>query len=253
MDIDEAALDTFLANDGAPAAEEAPQSDPAPQATEPEVDLETLPEGDKFDRAYVEKLRRESANYRDRAKKYNDAFDGYEDEAVQEWLSLATSLRNDPRSAAQRFAELAEAINQQYADEAVSDEPPVSDNEMFSEDRPLTRAEVEKLLADRDREADMQRRVAQIHADAQSLGYQKGTQDYDRLLWEAGRLPSGSIQDAHAKLQAERQAVIDGYLAKLGTAPNPVVPQGGAPASQEKGFDSFEEASAALDAWLAGQ
>lgn len=260
--VDEQALDAFLASDGevAPAADapesEAPVSEPVTEA-EVEHEVPTLPEGqDTFDRAYVEKLRKEAANYRERAKKYNEVFEGYEAEAVEEWLSLASTLKADPKAAAQRFAELADAIREQYGDaaaDAVEEAVAADADANPAADKPLTRAELEAFMAEREKEAEISRRVAKIEADATELGYKRGTEDYDLLLWEASRLKNGSIHEAHAKIKAREQAIYDRKLAELGGRPNPTVPSPGTPASSERELRTFDEANKALDEWLSSQ
>lgn len=260
MAVDEAALDAFLADPSTPGgdlnptgeAAAAPAETPAVETPAAEVE-HTIPEPtaeqDSFDRAYVEKLRRESAGYRERAKRYNDVFDGYEEDAVNEWLELASTLKNDPRAAAERFQTIAQAILE--AQEEVAPEAPV---DHAAQDAPLTRAEFEALMAEREQQAALKARTIQIEVDAKSLGYEKGTEDYDELLFVASRLPNGSIQDAHAKITAKRQAVIDRYVASLAAKPAPTVPDpNGAPASGERKIRSFDEANTALDAWLANQ
>jgi hypothetical protein len=252
MPVDEAALDAFLASDGETTAPAEPQADPAP-ATEAttEVEIPELPaDQDKFDRAYVEKLRREAASYRDRSKKYQTAFDGYEEEAVQEWLTLAEALKTDPKAAAERFAELAEAINEQYKEP----EPEIEDTDPeLGDNKPLTKAEFERLWSEKAKEADLNQRVVKIEADAQGLGYEKGSERYDYLLWRAGRLPSGSIQEAHEHILREEQSIFDRKVQEMGGKPAPQVPADGTAPSGERKIRTFEEANEALDAWLANQ
>lgn len=48
-----------------------PKNDPKPEVTIG-ADPETLPEGDTFDRAYVEKLRKEAGDFRVKAKRADD-------------------------------------------------------------------------------------------------------------------------------------------------------------------------------------
>lgn len=255
--VDENALDAFLASDGEEVVTPDASTEPV---TEAEVEHE-IPEPDPaqevFDRKYVEKLRKESAGYRDRAKKYNDVFDGYEPEAVDEWMNLATTLKSDPKAAAARFAELADAIRAEYGDAAGDDAEAtlgISDKDPeLSDNQPLTRAEFDRLMSERERTADLDRRVRKIESDAVSLGYEKGSDEYDYLLWKAGRLPSGSVQDAHAAIQAQEQAIFDRRVKAIGDEPNPRVPVGGAAVGHEKPLDTFEEANAALDAWLQAQ
>ena len=260
MAVDEAALDAFLASDGevAAPAETAPETAAPVSAPVAEAEVPEPPANqDTFDRAYVEKLRKESANYRERAKRYQEAFDGYEPEAVDEFLGLAQSLRADPLNTAERFQELADAIRSQYGN-AAGDEAEaalgIADNDPdLSDNKPLTQADFDRMWNEKQREIDLQNRVAKIESDATALGYEKGTRQYDRLLWEATRLPSGSIHEAHEHLQRERQAVIDAYVAEMGGQPAPTVPTGGVPASGEKKLTSFAEANEALDAWLQQQ
>lgn len=253
MAVDEAALDAFLASDGEPTPE--PEAPAAPAAEAPVVpetpDTDPLPEGDKFDRAYVEKLRRESASYRERSKRYQEAFDGYEDGQVEAWLELAKQLREDPRSTAAELQALAEQINAAYEADLEAREQETDQGEQY-----LTRAEVENIFKEREQAADLQRRVAQIETDARELGYTVApdNDEYQELLWVANRTPSGSIKEAHEKIQARNQAIYDRMIAKVAGNPNPRVPQGGTPAQNgDSKFKDFESASEALDAWLASQ
>lgn len=260
MAVDEAALDAFLADPSTPGgdlnptgeAAAAPAETPAVETPAAEVE-HTIPEPtaeqDSFDRAYVEKLRRESAGYRERAKRYNDVFDGYEEDAVEEWLTLAATLKEDPKTAAARFAELAEAINSQFQEEGQAEVAAIE----AEADAPLTRKELEAFWAAKQAETEQAMLVKKIELDAKELGYEKGSDDYELLLFEASRLKNGSIQEAHAKIEARNKAILDAHLAKLGMQPNPKVPAEGAAASQERQLKTFEEANSALDAWLASQ
>jgi hypothetical protein len=268
MAVDEAALDAFLATPDAPVAE-------APAAAAPVATAETAPvteavipaatpaadaavdaavaatgqSEDKWDektRKYIEDLRDESAKYRKRGQRYNDVFDGYEEDAVSEWLDLANTLKNDPRAAAERFQTIAQAILEANQEPEVPAVDPNAAAEMF------TKADFEKLMAERDAKADLDRRVAKIEVDARGLGYEVGSESYQELLWIASQIKSGSIQEAHAKMQAKYQAFFDAKVKEMGGAPAPVVPANGAPASGERQLKTFDQANEALDAYLAG-
>lgn len=262
MPVDEAALDAFLASDGetpdptpepvAPAAPAQEDPAPAPEAHEASDDAPaTEAERDTFDRTYVEKLRRESASYRERAKRYQEAFDGYEDGQVEAWLGLARQLREDPRATAQELQALAEQINQAYEADLESREQETDKGEQY-----LTRAQVEEIFQERERQADLQRRVSQIEADARELGYNVSPTDesYQELLWIASRTESGDIRAAHAKIEARNQAIYDRMIAKVSGNPDRKIPSGTTP---EQGAPqkpkTFAEANEALDAWLASQ
>lgn len=253
MPVDEAALDAFLASDGEPSPDPTPDTTPTPSESPlegSESEIAELPvDQDQFDRKYVERLRREAASYRDRAKKYQTVFDGYEEEAVNEWLQLASTLKEDPKTAAARFAELAEAINKQYEEP----EPEVVDGAHVEGEKPLTKAEFEKLWAEKQYEVDINQRVVRIESDAKELGYEPKSDRYDYLLWKAARLPSGSVQEAHEHILREEQAIFDRRVQEMGGKPNPVVPAGGVAPSGERQLKTFAEANEALDAWLASQ
>lgn len=262
MAVDEAALDAFLASDGEvtpanDATQEAadtqlPEGTDAP-TSEPSAEGEpaTQDERDTFDRTYVEKLRRESASYRERAKRYQEAFDGYEDGQVDAWLGLARQLREDPRATAQELQALAEQINQAYEADLEAREAETDQGEQY-----LTRAQVEEIFQERERQADLQRRVNQIEADARELGYNVApdNEDYQELLWVASRTESGDIRAAHAKIEARNQAIYDRMIAKVSGNPNRQVPTGTTPAQGEpQKPKTFAEANEALEAWLASQ
>ncbi len=262
MPVDEAGLDAFLAAPDAPAEAPAPAVETPAHAAEavevPAVEP-VAPANSKWDadtEKYIKELRSEAQNYRNRAKQYNDVFEGYEPEAVEEWLSLASTLKADPAAAADRFGELAEAIRGQFTDPAGKEADAAvaaAEDATGLTEEPLTRADLDRIFAERDQKQEMDRLVAKIEVDATALGYQLGTESYDELLFIASRLPSGSIADAHAKMTARNQAIIDKYVADLGGKPAPMIPGNGAPASGETGYKTFEEASSALDAWLANQ
>ena len=264
MAVDEAALDQFLQDSfteeapaapvvEAPIAPEVPAVEvtPAADAKVEAAVAETGQTEDKWDpetRKYIESLRGESAKYRQRGQRYNEVFDGYEDDAVNEWLDLANTLKEDPRAAAERFQSIATAILESQTDP----EPEVTlDPE--TADAPLTRAEFDKLMAEREKAADLKRREVQIEVDAKTLGYQPGSDDYDELLYVASRLKDGNIQKAHERMTAKKQAVIDAYVASLGGKPAPTVPADGSPASGEVKLKTFEDANKALEAWLSNQ
>lgn len=260
MPVDEAALDAFLASDGetipaTEATEEAVASEVETPETHTEPETSTEVEGetdqDKFDRTYVEKLRRESASYRERAKRYQEAFDGYEDGQVEAWLGLAKQLREDPRSTAAELQALAEQINAAYEADLEAREQETDQGEQY-----LTRAEVENIFKEREQAADLQRRVAQIETDAREMGYTVApdNDEYQELLWVASRTESGDIRAAHEKIQARNQRIYDQMIAKVAGNPNPKVPQGTTPqqGAPEK-IKTFQEANEALEAWLASQ
>lgn len=175
-------------------------------AVEPSLDAD-LPEGvDRFDRGYVEKIRGEAAKYRTEYAPFRDAFDGYEAEDRDAILSLARELQENPENAARRMLEASRSIAGDKFDDWLS-----------GNDQPeyLTPDAVENLLAEREAKAAAQREVEAINKEAADLGYTEGTPEHVQLFWLAANQTNGSIQDAHAAIQANKQAIIDAYVAEV--------------------------------------
>lgn len=232
------ALDTAVAADNA--------------ANEPEETTEPEPQGDTFDRKYVEKLRRENASYRERAKKYESVFEGYEDQAVEEWKHLISGFKNDPKTVAEQMKELADQVLGQYTEE---EKEQIAEAVQDGEQVPLTRAEFDKLMKERESQWEMDSLVKDIEQEATALGYNLKSREYKVLLMTAQDLPSGSIQEAHEMLLAERQKYIDAEIERLEKEaggyrrPSSTV---GVP-SGETPIKDFKGAKDALDQFLTAQ
>ncbi len=220
-----------------------------------DVEPEELPAGDTFDRKYVEKLRRENASYRERAKKYSDAFEGYEDGAVDEWKQLITNFKADPASAAQQMAQLAESVLTQYGMLDEDEQQEVLDDANSNLDpgeKPLTRNELEQFFAQKQNEQQMDTMVKGIEHEAQELGYDLKSREYKLLLMTAQEIPSGDLKEAHELLQSDRQKAIDEYVAGKEKGAGRTVPAGnivGVP-DGAKGIKDFKDAKAALTQFL---
>lgn len=233
------ALDTM-----SQASQEPENDEPlAPEATE-----EPEPQGDVFDRKYVEKLRRENASYRERAKKYESVFEGYEEGAVEEWKSMISTFRQDPKSVAEQMKSLGEQILEQFT--------PAEQEEiqeaLADEEQPLTMSQLQQILDQRQHENELNDMVADIEREARDLGYNLKSREYKILLMTAQELPSGSIQEAHELLESERQRYFDSRIEELEKQgggykkPSSMV---GVP-SNEKKITDFKQAKEALGAYL---
>ncbi len=247
-------LDSFLdSTDQSSAVDTAALTEKAAQEEEiTETAEEPEPQGDVFDRKYVEKLRRENASYRERAKKYESVFEGYEDQAVDEWKSLITGFKNDPRSVAEQMKELADQVLGQFTP---AEQEQIKEAVQDGEEVPLTRAEFDKLIKERENQWEMESLVRDIETEATELGYNLKSREYKILLMTAQELPSGSIKEAHALLEGEKQRAIDEAIAALEKEaggykrPSSMV---GVP-SGEKPIKSMKDAKEALDQFLTAQ
>lgn len=202
------------------------------------------PEPDTFDRQYVEKLRRESAGYRDKLRSYEEqysVFDGYDDEERAVWKDLASTWKQDPRAAAEAMNQIAQSVLEQKMAEAAEAE------------EPLTRGEFQRMQAEAKAEAQRQADVGRVEHEARELGYDLSSRAYRVLLLTASELPSGDLAEAHAMLEADRQRDRDEYKAQLmrDAEQSPMPPAGnGSSPSGERQLKSWADAEAAMEARL---
>lgn len=250
----------FAAQDaaaGAPPAEAPAASTPPPAETTPPpaqeeapLDLDGELEGDKFDRAYVERLRREAAAARTKAKELESVFDGYEAEEREGLATLARLLKENPKAAAEEMKAAYDAIMAQYEPEtpAVDDTPDA--------ERLMTYGDYQKL---QEQQAVAAQQRA-IEAEARELGYKVDPRDTDyQLLLNVARTQTknGDIKAAHAIIEARNQAIIDRYVAaKAAEAEQsyqaPADNAGALPSNAEP-IKDFKQARMALENYIAQQ
>lgn len=246
----------------APAAEE-PVTDAAPaeaEAEAEELDLDSELTQDSFDRAYVEKLRKEAAKYRTSVReleqKYQSVYDGFDDpEDVNYLIDLARKVYDDPASTAAEFEAIAKRIREATGVDITED---ASDDSLddIAEDKPLTMADLERIEHERAVEAAER----QIRAEASELGYDLNSHRGKALLYIATNETNGDLKAAHEKLEAEREelkkAAIEEYLKNLeeqnGAFPPVSGGSGSAPAGSSNAHAprDFKEASASALARL---
>jgi hypothetical protein len=207
---------------------------------------------DSFDRQYVEKLRKESASYRTKAKDYESyaqAFEPYGDEDRAVWQEAMRRFNEDPKSGAEYLDQIAKSVLASYDKEQAEADAPVTDEN----DVPLTRAEYARLREAERVAAEQAAEVTRIEGEAVKLGYDPKSDEYTYLLTVASRLPSGSLKEAHAKIEAAYQAKIDAYVAKKAAdaeQASPPAADGSAPSGARQ-IRTFQDARAAAEARIA--
>lgn len=223
-----------------------PPSDTGASTSTP--DTATAPSGtdqDTFDRAYVEKLRQESASYRTRAKTYDEAFDGFDDDSREVFLGLARDLVNSPESAARRMIEVSRQLLGDEFDSALTGPPPA-----------LTREDAERLWAEKEAARGQEEAIRAVQNEARELGYKDDTPDMSELFWFASNQTGGDLKAAHELVEARKQATIDQYLeSKRAAGESFTTPTtaGITAGGDGEPAHTFEEASARLRARLSGQ
>lgn len=238
---------------------------PTPQP-EPEPPAQTPAEGgdpfddesvQTFDRAYVEKLRREAAQNRTRAKsaeRFEAAFEGYSDEEVGVLLDLTAGLANPDRrvEAATQLQRIGQAVLAEGGTRQDAEEAMQAAAAGQPEEQVLTVAEYERLRAEEARDREAAIAVEKIESEALELGYAPENPDTP-LFWHfavSSKDHPGDLQEAHKAVQAYRQAIIDGYIAEARSknsrfpalATTGATPASGESAEAPKDFKSAREA-----------
>lgn len=213
-------------------------------AASPVVDPYDNSEVTSFDRAYVQKLRDEAAGRRTALKPYEDAFGGYEADDQKVWFDLAQLMKTDPAAAAAEFIRLGEGVKSQL-------NPPTVEAQAETE-QPLTRADLERLLGEREQQATLQKETESILAKVTAAGFAAGTPEHREVLYLAAHETGGDL-DAALKLQKDRErAVVDRYLTgKSGQRTPQVVTNQGGPAGTGTPVRTFADARAAAEARIA--
>lgn len=206
---------------------------------------------DTFDRAYVERLRKENATYRTRAKEYEDYakhFEPYGEEDRAVWTEAMRLFNEDPQQGADYLERIAQAVKAGFTQEQA--EAIAADGS----DEPLTRADLDRIFAEREAKAAEDAAIARIEKQAVELGYDPASEEYAYLLHVASRLPDGDLNKAHAKIQAAEEARFEARLAKMQAEAedSPVAPSAGAGAapSGERQLKTWADADAAFRARL---
>lgn len=255
--------DTSVVSEAAPAADETPVAEPVESSSEETSEKEwTLDEAV----AEVKRLREESGTYRTQRNRFSEAFDGYEDETVDAYLSAVRAIREDPKAAYEAFSELTAALadatgmTTKEAEEAVQG---VLDETESDDDEVLTKSGLDKALAEREEakvKADAQRAAEQeVNSTIADLGYKPETPEYTNLLFYATKEESGSAPDklraAHERVQADKQRVIDEFLANESAKNDNTPPQtdGAAAVPSRQKPNSINNAAKAARAALDAQ
>jgi hypothetical protein len=239
---------------------EAEGSTEAVEAAEGDESLKSLQERlSPEDYAYVVSVREEAGKYRTERNQFRDAFEGFDDEQVTNWLTAIKAISDDPKTAHEAFSglvtSLAEVLGtteeeaQEIVDEAVQADAEGGDDEV------LTRADLERILAEKEASDVKAREDAEaleaLNRDIESLGYKTSSEDVDEqldylnLLHLAAEKTEGDLAAASEIVRGRDQRVIDRYLAeqeKLVTG-NPPQVDGAAPVQGREKVKSIKEAA----------
>lgn len=244
-------------SDTAPAAPSPVEPVAAPAAPPPVVEpagdpFETLDMNlDSFPRQTVEGLRRENAKQRTRFKEaeearqvYEQIYGGYAPEEREVWFDLARRFQTDPAGAANRMREIAEAVEGWAGGAGTGTQaPPATD--VDSEDRPLSRKELDAVLAEREAKRQETDAINAVYRQVTDAGFDPDDEKGLRVMWLASKQFDGDVAKAAEHVKAEEQRIIDAYVAsKAQAAGIETVAAGGTP-SHEKTIKTLKDADAA--------
>lgn len=123
-----------------------------PPEPEPEPEIAEIPEGDTFDRAYVEGLRNEAAKYRTRARDVEAPFASFAPEERARFLEMAEHLDSNPEVALEEFEGVTNRLRKMVGKEVPVPEevapPPEPETAPVSEPAGLTADDVARLVGE---------------------------------------------------------------------------------------------------------
>lgn len=234
-----------------PVHDDPPTLDPAP-ASAPDADP------DMFPREYVENLRRENAQYRTRARDYEQAFEGYDDDTRQQLLTYFSLAKRAEAGDANAARELQEWLGDDADDDPDADNFPTTRAEYEEFVRQAARDEAQRLYDERAARQEQEAGVNNVISTAEERGYKFGTPEYYLYLRFVSEIDTDERPDlwdaAQERMDAYHQSIVDkrqeAYLADKErdtmTAPR-VAGNGTTPDLSAGPPRSFAEARARMD------
>ena len=264
--------------EAAPAAEApaaptpAPAATPAATAPAPAAEADPfdgdLPDDQVFSRGYVEKLRKQGQTYREQAQthaeqlaEYDSVYGQYESEDRQAWFEMATRWAEDPRSGAEMM--------QRIADQVLNDgkTPEEATEAVIAEDRinaeasdagvALTPEQIQALVDERfaaqQAERMQQEAIDGVFSEIKAAGFDPHSRDGHSILWTANNETKGDIAAAIEIVKADKQKIIDDYVAAKSSPSARTAPSDGMLASPLPEVGGLDDAFKNANAWLKAQ
>jgi hypothetical protein len=187
---------------------------PSVDGPPPDTAPPDLPDGDTFDRKYVEGLRDEAARYRVTAKEREEALGRYSffeevpDSARDLLLEMNEALVNDPEGAGpMQVVQFLRRLTGENFDKILEE----SKTPQY-----LTREDAERVAKEEADRRDQERLKAEANEslwrNVKDLGYEDGNPDTALLFWYANKETDGDLAKADEAVKSFRQAVIDSYV-----------------------------------------
>jgi hypothetical protein len=220
-----------------------------------------------FARGYVEKVRGEAQRYRTEAEQaatalgqYNNVFGVYDDADRQVWLDLASTWATDPARAARIMQEIAGNVLAEdagggsagAATPGATDDDALEGVDTTGMSPEQVKTMISEAMADRDKKASEQQAIDGIYAEMRTGGFDPESRWGMMVLHAANHETSGDIAAAMKLVQADRQAIIDDYVAGRanGTRAVPSPSNGVVASTAPEAIHNFDDARKAAEAYI---
>jgi putative ubiquitin-RnfH superfamily antitoxin RatB of RatAB toxin-antitoxin module len=162
------------------------------------------------DEAKTSELRRardEAAAHRVKLRKYEEAFDGYEDADVDKALTMYRNLLKDPKAARKDFKATIENL-EKWAEENDVDledegDAPPAKGKTKAEPKYLTEKELNAALDAREKDRMTNDAVKEIKKTVEGWGYKEGSWQYQSILFLANKDANGDITKAKEQFEKD--------------------------------------------------
>lgn len=258
--------------EAAPAA--APVSAPEPAAAPPVAAVEADPfdgelgDDQVFSRGYVEKLRKQGQTYREQAQthaeqlaEYESVYGQYEPDDRQAWFEMANRWAEDPRAGAEMMQRIADAVLNEGKTPEEATEQVIAEDQVAAEAQQAgvamtpeqIQALVDERLAAEKAQAAQEQAVEQVFTELRAAGFDPQSRDGHSVLWTANHETGGDIAKAIEIVKADKQKIIDEYVAAKSAPSARTAPSDGMLAQPIPEVGGLDDAFKSANAWLKAQ
>lgn len=258
----------------APAAAPASAPEPAPAETagttaEPSaLDTEFGDSDAVVSRGWAEKIKKEGQTYRERAQEYEaklaeyeQVYGQYEAEDRQAWFEMANRWAEDPRSGAEMMQRIADAVLNEGKTPEEATEQVIAEDQIAAEADAagvaMTPEQIQALVDERfaaqKAEEAQEAAIQGVFAEITAAGFDPQSRDGHSILWTANNETQGDIAKAIEIVKADKQKIIDEYVASKSAPSARTAPSDGMLAQPIPEVGGLDDAFKSANAWLKAQ
>lgn len=271
--------------DAAPAeaapAESAPAAAPvesAPAAAAPEpaaapaetsaLDTEFGDADAVVSRGWAEKIKKEGQSYREQAREleaklaeYDNVYGRYDSEDREAWFEMATRFAENPVDGAEMMQRIAEQVLNEGKTPEEATEHVIAEDQVAAEAAEAgvvmtpeqVQALVDERLAAEKQAQEQEAAIESVFSEMRAAGFDPHTRDGHSVLWTANNETGGDIAKAIEIVKAEKQKIIDEYVASKSSPSARPAPSDGMLAQPIPEVGGLDDAFKSANAWLKSQ